>query len=483
MEIQNKLKPVHPVQRVAAGQNKMVDTLGMFVLSVFLFLLLGRICDFYLSTLHVPLIVSLIALFLAVLGGRFLMAIRSPISLIMLGLTFWMVIGTPFSVWRGGSVEVLQGWLKSYVSFLLIIAVVQTVEDGHKILRTFALSTLCVAILALFHSTTVENRLLLTSGLYAGPNEVANAAVLGVITWGYMASQPRISVIPRILYVGLALFVGALLPRTGSRGGLITLGVIVLAWLLRLKPAMRIAATAGCVALTMIALISVPSDVRVRFLGMFSKNLTVSSDQEAGQLLTARASSEERMRLLIDSIIVTLKNPLFGVGLGNFGVRRNEMMLEAGATRGSYQGTHNTFTQISSEAGIPALILFLLSIGFCWRDIRKTEKFFSGSEDPESVGIRRTAFVLRLLLLSYVVIFCFEYIGYDPFYIVVCGLIASFTQAAFGVHAAKQSSERGSPAVAGPAKQLSTQPLLRPGLQWNTAHQRKRGWVAPPKRL
>ena len=76
-----------------------------------------------------------------------------------------------------------------------------------------------------------------------------------------------------------------------------------------------------------------------------------------------RGSIDARRELLNQSIELTLKHPLFGVGPGNF-----QAITE------TWHVTHNTYTEFSSEAGIPALAIFLTIIGLAFRNLRRVRK-------------------------------------------------------------------------------------------------------------
>jgi O-antigen ligase len=80
----------------------------------------------------------------------------------------------------------------------------------------------------------------------------------------------------------------------------------------------------------------------------------------------ASGSAQQRKELFFQSLKVTAQHPLFGVGPGNFVV-----------VSGVWHVTHNSYTQISAEGGIPAFLLYLLifwrGIGNL-RDIRKYPK-------------------------------------------------------------------------------------------------------------
>lgn len=433
----------------AAGGN-FTTKIGVGILCCFLFLMLGRATDFYLAGFHIPMAVSIVAMVVALFAGR-VSAIADRNALLLIGMTIWMILGLPFSLWKGGSVEILNGWLKSVSAFLLITMLVSSLDDAIGALKTFAYATLCVAVLSLRHGETYMGRFVLSAGLYSGPNELAYAAVLGVIAWGFMVAQPRISFVMRGIFCLAALFTASLQPRTGSRAGVITMGAVLLVALFRLKPSARVLVTVGSALAGTVMFLSLPSDIKVRYMSMFKKDVEITSSEEAWQVETAQGSSQERMNLLVDSLMVTMHRPIFGVGIGNFGVARTDADLTGGRTRNSYQGTHNTYTQISSEAGVPALVLFLCLIWFCWRDIKRVERMFAGSNDPEGRQIYNAAFTLRLMLISFSVFFFFAHIGYDPFHISVYGLITAFSQVAERAYVRRQALAGKTVAVAAAA--------------------------------
>ena len=64
-----------------------------------------------------------------------------------------------------------------------------------------------------------------------------------------------------------------------------------------------------------------------------------------------------------------------------------------------WQQTHNTYTQVSSETGLPGLVIYP------WLDIpdsRATRMPLSGKQsDPETQLLNNTAFALRMALISF----------------------------------------------------------------------------------
>jgi O-antigen ligase len=70
-------------------------------------------------------------------------------------------------------------------------------------------------------------------------------------------------------------------------------------------------------------------------------------------------SAQQRRELLTRSLEVTLRHPVFGVGPGQFQ-----------QVSGYWLQTHNTYTQLSAEAGIPALIIFLIIVKRTFKNLR-----------------------------------------------------------------------------------------------------------------
>ena len=74
-------------------------------------------------------------------------------------------------------------------------------------------------------------------------------------------------------------------------------------------------------------------------------------------------SAQQRWALLIRSLELSVKHPLFGVGPGQF----EELS-------GVWHQTHNSFTQLSAEAGVPALLLFFILLKRTFRNLSQARE-------------------------------------------------------------------------------------------------------------
>jgi O-antigen ligase len=123
------------------------------------------------------------------------------------------------------------------------------------------------------------------------------------------------------------------------------------------------------------------------------------------------------------SIAVSLSHPIVGVGIGQFAVYEAATAASQGL-HSSWQGTHNTYTQVSSEAGIPALIVFVCVIIFslqgCRALSRRARKFQTSREMKEILDM---TFALTATLIVYSVCICFDYIAYSPTLLMLGGFV------------------------------------------------------------
>jgi O-antigen ligase len=157
---------------------------------------------------------------------------------------------------------------------------------------------------------------------------------------------------------------------SASRAGIICIAAsLLLTWMLVLKEgAGKRLLGVLFVGGVLIILAFAPGVLRDRFRAMFDNGPPNSRAEES-----ALQSQQDRASLLRNSIQYTFEHPLLGVGLGNF-------MVENGTRTQQSSGwlvTHNSYTEVSSEAGIPALVMYvvvmLVSLRRSWRISKREE--------------------------------------------------------------------------------------------------------------
>jgi O-antigen ligase len=120
-----------------------------------------------------------------------------------------------------------------------------------------------------------------------------------------------------------------------------------------------------------------------------------------------------------------MRHPIFGVGMGVFMPASVEIAKERGH-RADWEVSHNSYTQVSSELGLPGILLLLAIFGTAFRQVWRVDR---AARQLGRQDIRQTAFVLLLALTVLSVHFCFDSMAYVFYMPLVMGLVAAFALA------------------------------------------------------
>lgn len=332
---------------------------------------------------------------------------------LMLWLTAWFMVGIPFSYWRGGSVDMLTStWLKTLLVFFLLTQTLVSLKRIRIVLWAIILSELVVtaySILDPSQSHWVGDRMAGVSQGILGWNFLGLAVALTIPYIAALFIMRRSFVKSSFLAAATAAMLWMLV-LTASRGGMMIVAIsIVLTWSLILRRSARGKIVGiGLIFALVIAIAAAP--------GVFWDRIqTIWSDSTPADKASASAdaSGEERQALLKASIQYTMEHPIVGLGLGNFSVARG---TETGLSSG-WLGTHNTFTELSSEAGVPALLIFLAllasSIAAMWRVTRMRRSNPEGNE-LDAFSRATLASLLAFLFGAFFAHIAYEYFLYYP---------------------------------------------------------------------
>jgi O-antigen ligase len=131
--------------------------------------------------------------------------------------------------------------------------------------------------------------------------------------------------------------------------------------------------------------------------------------KQATDLNGDEASQRERTYLLQKSLIFSLRHPLFGSGPGTF----MDALWRDDIASGSYShmnGTHNTYTQLAAENGMPVAFLYIaalvMSIRMNYRIMVRTR----GHPNAKKVHAMATALLGTLVAFGVGIIF--DHVGY-----------------------------------------------------------------------
>jgi O-antigen ligase len=398
----------------------MLRTIGFAALLAYLFVLISRVLDVTFPQLRIPMVLYVVMVSMALLSGMHRVFKRQVNWWFGLYL-IWMGFAVPFSHWRSGSVSHWMNALKIFIFFLCIQALATSWKKLRVAIWALALGLLVAAILSRLIGDFSTGRLKLEVGTLSDPNDFAMYMIMGLCLWLLLWQTTKNPVMTSVLYVPPLLLMLAAFMSTGSRGGLVALAAVFLAWMVHMTMKGKLMLVAVLCIIVPVAPLFMSDYVKSRFLTISSVDSEDAMDQRTADMLgSSIASTESRKELILQSLRITAAHPLFGIGPGMFPVYTDFLAKQAGRSRGQWQPTHNLFTQISSECGIPALLLYLLGIGnivFSLRRVRRSKERFADADD-----MRQAAGYLLMALYGLIAAGMFLSIAYTTAIYVIAAL-------------------------------------------------------------
>jgi O-antigen ligase len=218
--------------------------------------------------------------------------------------------------------------------------------------------------------------------------------------------------------IGLVLVPLSIL-RTGSRGGLLALVILYGVYFFSVPALQKIPIAIGTLLVALASLAVTSHGALERYRTIFlNDDANYKNATEESAILSTRSRKE----LFFDSVRITFQHPLLGVGPGMFQVADAQNAEELKEPAAWHQ-THNAYTQVSSEEGLPALIFYIAAIVYCFKTVRAGRK--CAREHPELHEYADIAFALELSVLAFVITAIFAANAYYFFFPLVAGLCAA----------------------------------------------------------
>jgi O-antigen ligase len=412
--------PAEPIVVYRPADVSSFQRLGFTILVLYLFLIYSRIFDVKFSNLHIPGISYRVIFAMVILSQAFVRALKVDIGKAMLCFTAWFMISIPTSMWKGGSVDLLVNtWIPAFVIYLATAGLIGDYDQCRKSVHAVAYGFLVLTLVAIFWGSTEETgRLYLPHGKFSNPNEMAQALLLGLALWWLLVSNTKSAVFKAVGSI-VMLAMMFTISKTGSRGALIAFGVLVFCVFVRSTSAGKMKILVGGVVLMAVIVGTMPKRLLNRYRTLAEDQVAIVGEDES----SAYASTNARKELLRKSIKFTFQHPLFGVGPGMFVVAEDADAHAAGRRKGSWQGTHNSYTEVSSELGIPGLVFYVAALVFA---LRKTSRIHRKTrEDPRLSDIANLALGLNYALIVFAVTVLFDHIAYTSMLPVFGGLAAA----------------------------------------------------------
>ena len=421
------------------------------ILVVFLFSVFTGVLEFvsFFRGIHLLLITGSMGLIAVFVTGRFMRILMSPVGKILTLFTVWFILCIPMAIWRGGSFGVfVNDWSKSFLAYFLTAGLIATVAQERKAFNTIAYSvgTLACLVLAL-HQYDRTGRLSLVGSRYSNANELGFSLLVGLAFLGFMYSKPRM--LKKVTALVLAGPILIALAKTGSRACLLGAAILLVFVFVQASGAIRAKLVLVAPVVFVLLLLVVPAHLRERYTTLFSSQSPSSSE--------AAGSAESRWVLLQDSLWITMQHPLSGVGPGNFPVAQNNLAVARGEAMGLWRVTHNTYTQLSSEMGVPGLVIYLAFLFQCWKALTTVSR----SKDVSS-ELRAMAKTLRAVFVVLVTVAITDSFAYSVNIPIVAGLATALSFIARDQRAAMKAKRSAT-------SQSTTLPEPEPEPAWNAA--------------
>ena len=401
--------------------------LGFSLLILYLFLIFSRIFDVKLAFLHIPGISYRVIFAMVILSQAFLKALHSDVGKALLVFTVCFVLAVPTSLWKGGSTQILiSQWIPAFVVFLAAGGLVADYGQCRRAVNAVAYGLFVLMLIAIFWGTTETGRLFLPRGKFSNPNEMAQALLLGLALWWLVFQNARSGPM-KVLAAIVMLFMVITISKTGSRGALIGFAVLIASIFFRSSIAGKLKIIIGGFILLVFLVTTMPKKLLNRYATLTEEEVT-SADASDEFEASAVSSTNARKDLLMKSIKYTFQHPLFGVGPGMFVVAEDAEARALGKRHGRWQGTHNSYTQVSCELGIPACIAYTLAIVYSLKKTARIHRKTRG--DPRLLDISNLALGLNYALIVFAATIFFDYIAYSSMLPVFGGLAVSLGRTA-----------------------------------------------------
>jgi O-antigen ligase len=120
----------------------------------------------------------------------------------------------------------------------------------------------------------------------------------------------------------------------------------------------------------------------------------------------------------------TLTHPVFGLGAGEFG---NYEGKERGRIGGGWSTSHNSYSEISADTGLPGIFLYLAGTVSAFLLLQRTRKL--ALKTPQGREMATACFLISVSMIGYCVVIGFLNFGYFFELPAFAGLITSLSAA------------------------------------------------------
>jgi putative inorganic carbon (hco3(-)) transporter len=302
-----------------------------------------------------------------------------PLLGIVTALGVWIGVTFVVSPEPSEGMQKLIRWALFLVFFFLVVQLIGGRRDIQRALRWFTGSVAAAAVYALWLFIGAHKGFRV-AGPLENPNDFAYLLACTIPIAAYLVSANRRR---RLAWSACFIVIVAAMLATFSRGALVGIGVLLLWGILTRRVPLWALASGIVIALVVTALA----------FTLWKPLLNVALHEKTH---IAQSNTESREKLWAAALKLAERRPLTGVGPGRF--PREALPLLRNDTPSlvkiniSKLVTHNSYLEILSENGIPALLLFIAYLATAWRLLRRVQRRAARDGDADE---RRLATALQ----------------------------------------------------------------------------------------
>lgn len=317
------------------------------------------------------------------------------VNLVLL-LTLFAALSIPLALNPSEAVQAFnEPFLKAVLIFIVMVNVVRS-ERRLKGLMWLSVAVSCVLSIGALNDFrlgkfTVEGYRVAGNlgGMFSNPNEMALHLVTGVPLALALALSTR-GLLKKLLYgVAAMLMVGGIMVSF-SRGAFLGLlgAIAVLTWKVGRRHHLAVVVVLVVAVAAFIAL--APGGYGLRMFSIFDSSLD------------SNASSSIRQAVFWRSINTAIRNPLLGVGIGNFHIVSIRELV-----------SHNAYTQVAAEMGAAACVVYTLFIVTPLRRLRQIERETFARRHNDESRFHYLSIGLQASLVAYMISSFFASVAYQ----------------------------------------------------------------------
>lgn len=353
------------------------------------------------------------AILAMLLSGGVQRTLRERAGMLFLAFYIWVLIASPFSSWPGYSVFKAIDYGRTNVVLLFVVgSLAMSWKDIRTIFYTLAAAACVNLLTAKALADQVEGRITMqtANSTIANSNDLAAHVLLALPFLLYVVMDRKRSVVIKAAVFGAIGYGLWIVLGTGSRGGMIGLAVAILVLFWQASRPQKIAVVLGTILLASVIWPMLPSLTKARLESVLG-----------GEHEEAQQSQTSRIYLFKKSIEYTIRYPVFGIGSDQFATFEGYESRSEGK-HGNWHTAHNTFTQFSSENGIPA---FFFGAGSLIAAIVGVRRIYRAARQRKLIDLIRVCQCYLLAMAGYLTAIMFLSHAYSFYLPAMVGLAIS----------------------------------------------------------